>query len=119
MARFRTNLDTSSNPRRAQWTVDQFAYHEALQRGPTAALEQFRAFYSGRPSGPVTRDDKLYRLSDVLNDYMALCGSTDDIWRACNDNTFILFILDVMAEPDFLSHFPASHNTGTIASIAN
>lgn len=103
-------LDASSNPHRAKWIADQIAYDHALRTGPTAALEHFRTIYSLRSSSPITQNDELHRLSEVLNDYIALCGSSDDIWRACVDNAFILFLLDVMADPDFLCHFSASHD---------
>lgn len=90
-----------------RWTATQRAYEQALEEGPTAALERFRIAFEDRAPGPLSKGDKIVGLAEVLG--VKMHQDTPELQRAMAGNCSIVsFLLSIMAEPDYLRHYLVS-----------
>lgn len=99
------------SPASNNWNADQLRYDQALREGPTAALDHFRTLYNNRSTGPlISNRGELVLLSDVLSErFDTLLRNNVELWRASVESEFVLFLLNVIAGPDFFDHCPVSN----------
>ncbi|KZV64847.1 hypothetical protein PENSPDRAFT_156503 [Peniophora sp. CONT] len=89
----------------SEWTANQLAYQQALQEGPTAALERLRAAFQDRASAPLSKREEVVELADILGFCLRESEENTELWRAMAEINIISLLVDVMAEPDFLAHY--------------
>ncbi|VDB90149.1 unnamed protein product [Peniophora sp. CBMAI 1063] len=96
----------TAQSQRAGWTTNQRQYERALVDGPTAAIDRFRTTFQNRAPGPLSKDDEVVKLADVLNVRLfEAFGDTLELRRAIMGSNIVPFLVDIMAEPDFLRHY--------------